>query len=58
MISSTSSAYDLTIAGTASVHYALTVMTVAAVALLPLVLLYQGWAHHVFRSRVSAPRDD
>ncbi len=58
MVSSTSSAYDLTIAGTASGHYALTVMTVAAAALVPVVLLYQGWSYHVFRSRVSAPPDE
>jgi cytochrome bd ubiquinol oxidase subunit II len=58
MVSSTSSAYSLTIAGTASGHYALTVMTVAAAIFTPLVLLYQGWTYHVFRGRLSAPQDD
>jgi len=55
MISSTSSAYDLTVNGTASGHYALTVMTVVAAIFLPLVLLYQGWSFHVFRARVKTP---
>ena len=58
MVSSTNSAYSLTITGAASGHYALTVMTVAAAIFTPLVLLYQGWTYHVFRSRLSAPRDD
>ena len=58
MVSSTNSAYNLTVTNTASGHYALTVMTVAAAIFMPLVLLYQGWSYHVFRSRLSAPRDD
>ncbi len=55
MVSTTSSAYNLTIAGTASGSYALKVMTVVAVIFTPLVLLYQGWSYHVFRGRLSAP---
>jgi cytochrome bd ubiquinol oxidase subunit II len=58
MVSSTSSAYSLTISATASGHYALTVMTVAAAILMPVVLLYQGWTYHVFRARLSTPPDD
>ena len=58
MVSSTSSAYSLTISATASGHYALTVMTVAAAIFTPLVLLYQGWTYHVFRARLSTPPDD
>ncbi len=57
MISSTSSAYNLTVNNAASGHYALVVMTVVAVILLPLVLLYQGWSFVVFRRRLSAPSD-
>ena len=30
-------------------------MTVVAVVLLPVVLLYQGWTYVVFRRRVSGP---
>jgi cytochrome d ubiquinol oxidase subunit II len=58
MVSTLGSASDLTIAGSASGHYALTVMTVAAAVFTPLVLLYQGWTYHVFRGRLSAPPDD
>ena len=54
MVSSTSASYDLTVSGTASGHYALTVMTVVALIFLPLVLLYQGWSFHVFRGRLTA----
>jgi cytochrome bd ubiquinol oxidase subunit II len=55
MISSTNHAYNLTVNNAASGHYALVVMTVVAVLLIPLVLLYQGWSFHVFRRRVAAP---
>ena len=44
---------SLTVDGTASSHYALTVMTVAALILAPLILLYQGWTYHVFRARIG-----
>jgi cytochrome d ubiquinol oxidase subunit II len=53
MVSSTSSAYNLTVNNTASNHYSLTAMTVVVVIFLPLVLLYQAWTYHVFRRRVS-----
>src|SRR5205807_2541350 len=55
MISSTDHAYNLTVNNTASGHYALVVMTVVAVILLPVVLLYQGWSFHVFRKRLATP---
>ncbi len=55
MVSSTSSAYDLTVNNSASGHYALTVMTIAAALFLPLVLIYQGWSFHVFRGRLKTP---
>ncbi len=55
MVSSTSHAYNLTVNNAASDHYSLVVMTVAAVLLLPVVLLYQGWSFHVFRRRITAP---
>ncbi len=57
MISSTDSAYDLTVKGAASGHYALTVMTIVALIFTPVVLLYQGWTFHVFRARVQAPKE-
>ena len=52
MVSSTNSAYNLTVNNSASGHYALVVMTMTAVLFLPVVLLYQGWSFHVFRGRV------
>jgi cytochrome d ubiquinol oxidase subunit II len=54
MVSSTNSAYNLTVNNAASGHYALVVMTITAVLFMPLVLLYQGWSFHVFRGRISA----
>ena len=53
MVSSTSTAYNLTVHNTASPPYTLTAMTVVVVILLPLVLLYQAWTYYVFRRRVS-----
>jgi cytochrome d ubiquinol oxidase subunit II len=55
MVSSTNSAYNLTVNNSASGSYALKVMTVAAVIFFPLVLAYQGWSFHVFRARVKTP---
>ncbi len=54
LVSSTNSAYNLTVSNSASGHYALVVMTVVALLLAPVVLLYQGWSFHVFRARVGA----
>jgi cytochrome d ubiquinol oxidase subunit II len=58
LVSSTSSANSLTVTGAASGDYALTVITVVAVVLVPVVLLYQGWSYHVFRQRVLVPRTE
>jgi cytochrome d ubiquinol oxidase subunit II len=54
MVSSTSPAYSLTAANSASSPYTLKVMTVIAVTMLPIVLAYQAWTYYVFRRRVSA----
>jgi cytochrome d ubiquinol oxidase subunit II len=54
MVSSTSSAYTLTVRNTASPPYSLKAMTVVVVLFLPLVLIYQAWTYYVFRRRVSA----
>jgi cytochrome bd ubiquinol oxidase subunit II len=56
MVSSTSSAFDITVGNASSSSYALTVMTVVACIFAPLVLAYQGWSYHVFRRRLAAPR--
>ena len=55
MISSTNSAYNLTVSNAASGGYALKVMTIVTVIFFPIVLIYQGWSFHVFRGRVSGP---
>jgi cytochrome d ubiquinol oxidase subunit II len=56
MVSSPDFENSLTVDGAASSHYALTVMSVVAVTLVPVVLLYQGWTYYVFRKRVGGER--
>ncbi|HLN15423.1 MAG TPA: cytochrome d ubiquinol oxidase subunit II [Acidimicrobiales bacterium] len=58
MVSSTNSAYNLTVANASASSYALKVMTVVAVIFMPLVLLYQGWNYWVFRQRLVTPPAD
>jgi cytochrome d ubiquinol oxidase subunit II len=53
MVSSPDFGNSLTVAGAASAHYTLAVMSVVALVLLPVVLLYQGWTYYVFRARVT-----
>jgi cytochrome d ubiquinol oxidase subunit II len=53
MVSQPDFGNSLTVEGTSSSHYALTVMTVAAAVVAPLVLLYQAWSYHVFRGRIG-----
>ncbi|MDO5646067.1 MAG: cytochrome d ubiquinol oxidase subunit II [Dermabacter sp.] len=50
---SNDAALSLTVANAASSEYTLKVMTIATVALLPIVLAYQAWAYWVFRHRVT-----
>jgi cytochrome d ubiquinol oxidase subunit II len=54
MPSSLGSQFDLTITNASSTPYTLKVMTIVAVVMTPLVLIYQGWTYWVFRKRVSA----
>jgi cytochrome bd-type quinol oxidase subunit 2 len=56
MISSTNSAYNLTVSNAASPPYTLKVMTVVAVVIFPVVVIYQAWAYHIFKQRLSVPR--
>jgi cytochrome bd ubiquinol oxidase subunit II len=53
MVSSTDFANSLTVENASSSHYALAVMTVVALLVTPVVLLYQGWTYYVFRARVG-----
>jgi len=55
MVSTTNSAYNLTVSNSASPSYTLKVMTVVAVIFFPIVLLYQGWSLYIFRKRISGP---
>ena len=55
LVSSANESYSLTVAGTASAHYALTVMTVVLAVMLPVVCIYQGWTFLVFRHRLAIP---
>ena len=48
---------SLTIAGAATEHYALSVITVVAAVFLPVMLLYQGWTYRVFRARLARTPD-
>ncbi len=53
MVSSPNFGNSLTVADAASAHYTLAVMTVVALIVTPLVLLYQGWTYYVFRARIT-----
>jgi cytochrome bd ubiquinol oxidase subunit II len=53
LVSDPEFANSLTIDNSSSANYSLTVMTVVAAVLLPIVLLYQAWTYHVFRARLG-----
>jgi cytochrome d ubiquinol oxidase subunit II len=46
---------SLSISFAASSHYTLTVMTVLALVVTPIVLCYQAWSYWVFRQRLGRP---
>ena len=54
MVSSLNSGYSLTIYNASSTEYTLSIMTVAAVILVPIILGYQIWTYYIFRKRVTA----
>jgi cytochrome d ubiquinol oxidase subunit II len=54
MISTTNPDYSLTIYNASSSDYTLQVMTVVALVLVPIVLIYQGWTYWVFRNRITS----
>ena len=51
--STTDPAYSLTVDNASSADYTLTVMTVVALVMTPVVLLYQAWTYWIFRKRVG-----
>jgi cytochrome d ubiquinol oxidase subunit II len=54
IVSSLNPMWSLTIMNASSSAYTLKIMSWAALALVPVVLAYQGWTYWVFRKRVSA----
>jgi len=54
MVSSPNFGNSLTVSDSASAHYTLAVISVVALIMVPVVLLYQGWTYHVFRGRLTA----
>ncbi len=55
MVSTTNPDFSLTITNASSSEYTLGVMSVIALFLVPVVLLYQGWTYWVFRKRLTKP---
>ncbi len=53
MVSSTNSDYNLTVDNAAASEKTLQVMTVVALILVPIMLIYQAWTYWVFRQRIS-----
>jgi len=53
MPSTTDAAFSLTVENASSTHYTLKIMTIVALVMTPVVLLYQGWTYWVFRKRVG-----
>ena len=56
MVSSTKAAYNLTI-NDSSAKYTLTLMTIIAVVMIPVVLIYTAWNYWVFRGRMQTGPD-
>jgi cytochrome d ubiquinol oxidase subunit II len=55
MVSTTNPDFSLTITNASSSDYTLGVMSVIALTLVPVVLLYQAWTYWVFRKRLTSP---
>ena len=53
MVSNLNPDWSLTITNAASSEYTLSIMTVAALCLVPVVLIYQGWTYWTFRHRIK-----
>jgi cytochrome d ubiquinol oxidase subunit II len=53
MVSSLNDAWSLNIYSASSSPYTLRVMSIVALIMVPLILIYQGWSYWVFRQRVG-----
>jgi cytochrome d ubiquinol oxidase subunit II len=54
LVSTLDPAFSLTVTNSSSSAYSLQVMSIVALVMVPIVLLYQGWTYYVFRRRVGA----
>lgn len=54
MVSNLNPDWSLTIYNASSSPYTLKIMTIVALTMVPIVLLYQGWTYWVFRQRVTS----
>lgn len=54
MVSSIDPDFTLTIYNASSSDYTLEIMTVIALTLVPIVLIYQGWTYWIFRHRITS----
>lgn len=54
MVSSTDSAFNLTVENASASQKTLEVMTIVVLIFLPFVLVYQAWSYWVFRKRITA----
>ena len=57
MVASNDFANSLTVDDASSAHYTLKVMSVVALIVVPIILLYQGWTYHVFRARLGGEEE-
>jgi cytochrome d ubiquinol oxidase subunit II len=53
LVSSPNFGNSLTVSSAASSHYTLVVITVVALVLVPVIVLYQAWTYYVFRARIT-----
>lgn len=56
MLSTTNPAWSLTIYNASASQYTLTVLSVIALILVPIVLAYQGWTYYMFRKRITTDK--
>jgi cytochrome d ubiquinol oxidase subunit II len=57
MVSDPTFGNSLTVDNASSAHYTLAVMSVVALIVTPLVLLYQGWTYRIFRHRLGVDQE-
>jgi cytochrome bd ubiquinol oxidase subunit II len=56
MVASNDFANSLTVDNASSANYTLKVMSVVALSVVPIILLYQAWTYHVLRGRVGGEK--